>query len=182
MRKSLISVARVQYRSWSFNVDVPSDVSSPFPFLSLFFCSLSLDILDSLDRSGPDINLLWTIELNKPRVYLKLYLIVLTLFNDGKYGLLMPTRGKVTTLYGQRKWWCTYVYGLRRILSFVIIIIIITRPKPAYSRQGLDWILGPGYSFVVVSTDKTMETNQKPWKATEMQHWYWDRKTKKEKR
>ena len=38
-----------------------------------------------------------------------------------------------------------------------------TRPKPAYDRQGLDWIIGPGYSFVVFSTNKTMETNQKPW-------------------
>ena len=27
-----------------------------------------------------------------------------------------------------------------------------TRPKPAYGRQGLDWIVGPGYSFVVFST------------------------------
>ena len=26
-----------------------------------------------------------------------------------------------------------------------------TRPKPAYGRQGLDWIVGPGYSFVVFS-------------------------------
>ena len=38
-----------------------------------------------------------------------------------------------------------------------------TRPKPAYGRQGLDWIVGPGYSFVVFSTNKTMGTNQKPW-------------------
>ena len=22
-----------------------------------------------------------------------------------------------------------------------------TRPKPAYGRQGLDWIVGPGYTF-----------------------------------
>ena len=43
-----------------------------------------------------------------------------------------------------------------------LIIIIITRPKSAYGRQGLDWIVGPGYSFVVFSTNKTMETNQKP--------------------
>ena len=28
----------------------------------------------------------------------------------------------------------------------------VTRPKPAYGRQGLDWIVGPGYSFVVFST------------------------------
>ena len=37
-----------------------------------------------------------------------------------------------------------------------------TRPKPAYGRQSLDWIVGPGYSFVVLSTNKTIETNQKP--------------------
>ena len=28
----------------------------------------------------------------------------------------------------------------------------IIRPKPAYGRQGLEWIVGPGYSFVVFST------------------------------
>ena len=28
----------------------------------------------------------------------------------------------------------------------------MTRPKPAYGRQGLDWIVGPGYSFAVFST------------------------------
>ena len=27
-----------------------------------------------------------------------------------------------------------------------------TGPKPAYGRQGLDWIVGPGYSFGVFST------------------------------
>ena len=50
------------------------------------------------------------------------------------------------------------------IIVFIIFIItiIITRPKPAYGRQGLDWIVGPGNSFVVFSTNKTMETNQKP--------------------
>ena len=40
---------------------------------------------------------------------------------------------------------------------------ILTRLKPAYGQQGLDWIVGPEYSFVVFSTNKTMETNQKPW-------------------
>ena len=29
-----------------------------------------------------------------------------------------------------------------------------TRPKPAYGRQGLDWIVRPGYSFVVFSTNR----------------------------
>ena len=44
----------------------------------------------------------------------------------------------------------------------VAVVIIITRPKPAYGRQGLDWIVWPGYSFVVFSTNKIMETNHKP--------------------
>ena len=38
------------------------------------------------------------------------------------------------------------------LIIHIILIIIITRPKPAYGRQGLDWIVGPGYSFVVFST------------------------------
>ena len=42
------------------------------------------------------------------------------------------------------------------------LIFFSTRPKPAYGLQGLDWIVGPGYSFVVFSTNKTMETHQKP--------------------
>ena len=46
--------------------------------------------------------------------------------------------------------------------TIIIIIIITTRPKPAYGRQGLDWIVGPGYRVVVFSTNKTMGTNQKP--------------------
>ena len=49
------------------------------------------------------------------------------------------------------------------ITTIMIVIIMTTRPKPAYGRQGLDWIVWPGYSFVVFSTNKTMETNQKPW-------------------
>ena len=32
--------------------------------------------------------------------------------------------------------------------------LLQTRPKPAYGRQGLDWIIGPGYSFVVFSTNR----------------------------
>ena len=27
------------------------------------------------------------------------------------------------------------------------VIILETRPKPAYGRQGLDWIVRPGHSF-----------------------------------
>ena len=29
-----------------------------------------------------------------------------------------------------------------------------TRPKPAYIRQGLEWIIGPGYNFGVFSTSR----------------------------
>ena len=53
-------------------------------------------------------------------------------------------------------------------IQFFILVaksFILTRPKPAYGRQGLDWIVGPGYSFVVFSTNKTMETHQKQWKT-----------------
>ena len=51
-------------------------------------------------------------------------------------------------------------YGTRKFGDIISTIIIInTRPKPAFGRQGLDWIIGPGYSFVVFSTNKTMETN-----------------------
>ena len=30
--------------------------------------------------------------------------------------------------------------------------MLLTRPKPAYGRQGLDWIVGPEYSFGVFAT------------------------------
>ena len=33
-------------------------------------------------------------------------------------------------------------------------VFVVTRPKPAYNQQGLDWIVGPGYSFMVFSTNK----------------------------
>ena len=56
-------------------------------------------------------------------------------------------------------WLCTAATAVGRNVD---IIIIITGPKPAYGRQGLDWIIGPGYSFVVFSTNKIMETNQRP--------------------
>ena len=42
-------------------------------------------------------------------------------------------------------WFWSKVRALERIY--------ITRPKPAYGRQGLDWIVRPGYSFVVFSTN-----------------------------
>ena len=44
------------------------------------------------------------------------------------------------------------------ITTIIVIIttIIITRPKLAYGLRGLPWIVGPGYSFVVFSTNKTM--------------------------
>ena len=38
----------------------------------------------------------------------------------------------------------------KKMLSFCT-----TRPKPAYGRQGLDWIVRPGYSFGVFSTSPT---------------------------
>ena len=47
-------------------------------------------------------------------------------------------------------------------LFMTSLIIFCTRPKPACGRQGLDCIVGPGYCFVVFSTNKTMGTNQKP--------------------
>ena len=48
-------------------------------------------------------------------------------------------------------------------LNIIILVVFdMTRPNPAYGRQGLDWIVGPGYSFVVFSTNQTMETNHKP--------------------
>ena len=69
------------------------------------------------------------------------------------------------------------------ISSFTItIIIIITRPKLAYGWQGLDWIVGPEYSFRVFYTWKmknqpvtmkshknlpgTMKNHEKPRKPT----------------
>ena len=46
-------------------------------------------------------------------------------------------------------------------IELVKLLIVIrnfmfmtTRPKPAYGRQGLDWIVGPGYSFGVFSTSR----------------------------
>ena len=38
------------------------------------------------------------------------------------------------------------------------LLVYVTRSYAA----DLDWIIGPGYSFAVFSTNKTMETNQKP--------------------
>jgi hypothetical protein len=57
--------------------------------------------------------------------------------------------------------WLLFVVG--RCLSLVVVcrwllfvigrcFLLDTRPKPAYGRQGLDWIVGPGYSFAVFST------------------------------
>ena len=39
-------------------------------------------------------------------------------------------------------------------------IFALTRPKPAYGRQGLDWIVGPGYCET--------ETNQRPWETMKL--------------
>ena len=44
---------------------------------------------------------------------------------------------------------------------------LCTRPKPAYGRQGLDWIIGPGYSFGVFSTSRSrsFEISWRDWKV-----------------
>ena len=39
-------------------------------------------------------------------------------------------------------------------IAAVLLIFCNTRPKPAYGRQGPDWIIRPGYSFVVFSTNR----------------------------
>ena len=63
------------------------------------------------------------------------------------------------------------------IIIITNIIIIITRPKPAYGRQGLDWIFGPGYSFVVFSTNRgdvtslTGGSNWPPLTKKTWRHW-----------
>ena len=44
-------------------------------------------------------------------------------------------------------------------IMMLMIMIIITRPKPAFGRQGLDWIVRPGNSFVVVSTNRGILTS-----------------------
>ena len=46
-----------------------------------------------------------------------------------------------------------------------------TRPKPAYGRQGLDWIVGPGYSFVVWKPQNLLEN---PWKPTKNHEKQWN--------
>ena len=43
--------------------------------------------------------------------------------------------------------WFAYEVG-----SLLTTRIFITRPKPAYGRQGLDWIVRQEYSFRVFST------------------------------
>ena len=48
-----------------------------------------------------------------------------------------------------------YEIGFRilfRVLEVLFAKFCNTRPKPAYGRQGLDWIVGPGSSFAVFST------------------------------
>ena len=36
-----------------------------------------------------------------------------------------------------------------------LVIFVLTRPKPSYGRLGLDWIVGPGYSFGVFLTSRS---------------------------
>ena len=51
--------------------------------------------------------------------------------------------------------------------TLILLIIILTRPKPAYGRQGLDWIVWPGYRFVVFSTMEPTKNHEKPWNHLE---------------
>ena len=46
---------------------------------------------------------------------------------------------------------------VKHVIVLLILVIINTRPKPAYGRQGLDWFVGPGYSFVVFSTNREIQ-------------------------
>ena len=49
---------------------------------------------------------------------------------------------------GPKKTWMSKIWNFTKLG----VKICDTRPKPAYGRQGLDWIVGPGNSFVVFST------------------------------
>ena len=57
-----------------------------------------------------------------------------------------------------------YVNRTKRHVSWSIcphtLLFNTTRPKPAYGRQGLDWIVGPGYSFTYTFLSLTGGYNQ----------------------
>ena len=50
----------------------------------------------------------------------------------------------------------------------IIVAFVVTRPKPADGRQGLDWIVGPKYSIRVkmknkpATKKKTIKTDLEP--------------------
>ena len=46
-----------------------------------------------------------------------------------------------------------------KMFSLFIRNLLVTRPKPAFGRQGLDWIVRPVNSFVVVSTNRGILTS-----------------------
>ena len=43
--------------------------------------------------------------------------------------------------------------------GFLVKVFLKTRPKPAFGRQGLDWIVGPEYS---THTEKPTWNHEKP--------------------
>ena len=79
-----------------------------------------------------------------------------------EYFSALPDRGAVRQSFGKAGKVGNREGGDQRGEACMGRSFVKTRPKPAYGWQGLDWIVGPGYSFVVSSTNKTMETNQKP--------------------
>ena len=109
-------------------------------------------ILDTLSRELPG-----TRHLSK--IFMKLFKVALfqTLNCEG-----CPSQGLDDTIFTKSVNLVSN-FPIKSLLgSKLLPSIYETRPKPADGRQGLDWIVGPGYSFVVSSTNKTMETNQKP--------------------
>ena len=109
-------------------------------------------ILDTLSRELPGTRPL-------SKVFMKLFEVALfqTLNCKG-----CPSQGLDDTIFTKSVNLVSN-FPIKSLLgSKLLPSIYETRPKPADGRQGLDWIVGPGYSFVVFSTNKTMETNQKP--------------------
>ena len=68
----------------------------------------------------------------------------------------------------------TEVFFLNFIMIMRLFNFYSTRPKPAYGWQGLDWIVGPGYSFVVFSNQKPWNHLEKPWKPTKNHEKPWN--------
>ena len=108
---------------------------------------------------------------SRKRLSRKIAPILHSLWDCAIWGSILFERTKKTFLLCSDHW-CTSAVEYDSswwipLLHLDIETFSITRPKPAYGRQGLDWIVGPGYSFVVFSTNKTIETNQKLWKTME---------------